>query len=169
MIVWPSQASIYTATIWCIFIVIIKGSPPSAGGFRSSLRWYLKKYWNMERKCWKKFSEISQSKKCTFLALILQYAESDAGSDREISSPLALTDHCHQGLQEVIVNLHTTKLLLEMDSPYLPGSDSLSYMGVGSPTPIYHLAQQVCQLWETATVWEVCLEARQATQHFYHL
>ena len=37
-------------------------------------------------------------------------------------SPLALTDHRHPGLQEVIVNLHTTKLLLETDSPYLPRS-----------------------------------------------
>ena len=62
-------------------------------------------------------------------------------------SPLALTDHHHPGLQEVIVNLHNTKLLLEMDSPYLPGPDALGYKGVGSPTLIYHLAQQVSQWW----------------------
>ena len=68
-------------------------------------------------------------------------------------SPLALTDHCHPSLQEVIVNLHNTKLLLETDSPYLPGPDALGYKGVGSPTLIYHLAQQVSQWWETATVW----------------
>ena len=84
-------------------------------------------------------------------------------------SPLALTDHCHPSLQEVIVNLHNTKLLLETDSPYLPGPDALGYKGVGSPTLIYHLAQQVSQWWETATVWEVLLEARQATQRFYCL
>ena len=84
-------------------------------------------------------------------------------------SPLALTSHHHPGLKNVIVNLHTTKLLLETDSPYLPGPDSLGYNGVGSPTLIYHLAQQVSQWQETATVQEVLLEARRATQHFYRL
>ena len=76
-------------------------------------------------------------------------------------SPLALTNHCHPGLH--------TKLLLETDSPYLPGPDPLGYKGIGSPTLIYHLAQLVSQWWETATIWEVLLEARWATQHFYHL
>ena len=83
--------------------------------------------------------------------------------------PLALTSRRHPGLKNVIVNLHTTKLLLETDSPYLPGPDSLGYNGVGSPTLIYHLAQQVSQWRETATVQEVLLEVRRATQRFYRL
>ena len=85
-----------------------------------------------------------------------------------VISLLALTNHHHPGLKNVIVNLHTMKLLLETDSPYLPGPDSLGYNGVGSPTLIYHLAQQVSQWRETATVQEV-LEAQRAMQRFYHL
>ena len=61
------------------------------------------------------------------------------------------------------------KLLLEMDSPYLPGPDPLGYNGVGSSTLIYHLAQQVSQWRETATVQDVLLEVWRATQHFYCL
>ena len=40
-IVWPSSVSIYTATIWCISTATTRGSPPSAGGFKYSPRWYL--------------------------------------------------------------------------------------------------------------------------------
>ena len=83
-------------------------------------------------------------------------------------SPLALASCLHPGLKNVIVGLHTTKLLLETDSPCLPGPDSLGYNGVGSPTLICHLAQRVSQWRETATVWGV-LGVWRAMQRFYRL